>query len=464
MTGPAPIAGYPSYPSVQAGSRLRLHVSTTAPRFRADFYRFGSPVRHMGAVEWPGEAAPGRRFDQDWGWPGFDFDVPWAWPSGVYVVVLTTGSKREADPPLDSRSARVLVIVTPPPNSRNPHILYKVPVFTYHAYNTSGGGSLYGSLRPEDDPAVVRGSSISLLRPGGGVGGGVKGMADPYDLDSPRQTFAHWDAQFLAWMEREGFAYDCCTDLDLHEGRILSTGYALLVSAGHDEYWSAETRRHVEQFRGSGGNLANFGANTCWWRVRPDVDGAALRCDKFPAGAPVGADPDTLRGAPDHWWESEPENALTGVSYRNGGSHWSGPRRSLGFRIQYADHWVFEGTGLHEGDIIGERGALVGYECDGAAYAIDSADRAQPTGRDGTPSGFRILGLAPLPSEDAEGWQFAAREPAAGTSPQAATLGLYRAGGTVFTAGTTDWARLLATDSQVQAITGNVLSRLSSRR
>ncbi|WP_344564465.1 N,N-dimethylformamidase beta subunit family domain-containing protein [Streptomyces axinellae] len=420
----------------------------------------------MASAEWSAETAPGMRFDEDWGWPGFDFEVPAEWPSGVYVVVLSTGSTRGAELPLDARSARLLVIVTPPSGSRSADILYKVPVFTYHAYNTSGGGSLYGSLRPEDIQedvqAGTRVSRVSLLRPGGGVGGPVKGQPDPYDPRSPRQTFAHWDAKFLAWLEREGFAYDCCTDLDLHEGSVLPDGYRLLVSAGHDEYWSAEARGTVERFRDAGGNIANFGANTCWWRVTQSADGALLRCEKFPPGAPAGADPDSLRDAPDHWWESDPENALFGVSYRNGGGHWSGPRRPLGFRIQHADHWVFEGMSLREGDVLGEHDALIGYECDGAAYVLDDAGHAQASGSDGTPPGFRILGFAPLPREEAEGWQFAAREPTA--SPQAATLGLHRMGGTVFTAATTDWARLLATDAQVQAITRNVLSRLSSRR
>jgi hypothetical protein len=42
-------------------------------------------------------------------------------------------------------------------------------------------------------------------------------------------------------------------------------------------------------------------------------------------------------------------------------------------------------------------------------------------------------------------------------------MGLYRRGGTVFTAGTTDWAQVLAngSDPRVRVITRNVIERLA---
>ncbi|MFD3787190.1 N,N-dimethylformamidase beta subunit family domain-containing protein [Streptomyces cyaneofuscatus] len=435
------VNGYAARPSVRAGEVVRLHISTTAPSFHVDFYRWGAAPQHVGHVEWPGRAASSGRFDADWRWPAYEFLVPPEWRSGVYIAVLGT-ERPSGTPPLDAREGRVLLVVTPSaPSGRG--ILYKIPTFTYQAYNTAGGGSLYSA------------SQITTRRPGGGVGGPVKGLPDAYDPSSPRQTFAHWDAHFIAWMEQNWIEADYCTDLDLHEGLFLRDGYRLLVSAGHDEYWSADIRRHVTAFRDAGGHMANFGANTCWWRVGVAPDGAGLSCDKFPPGAPAGTDPDNSFGCPDHWWESEPENSLLGVSYRNGGGHWDGPRSPRGFIVTDAGHWVFSGSGLRTGDSLGHGGALIGYECDGAAYEYDDAGRPRPTGQDGTPKDFEILGLAEVPPD----WNFAAREPM--PSPRAATLGVFTAGGTVFTAATTDWARLLATDPQVSAVTRNVITRLS---
>ncbi|MEK8143058.1 N,N-dimethylformamidase beta subunit family domain-containing protein [Streptomyces sp. M10(2022)] len=202
----------------------------------------------------------------------------------------------------------------------------------------------------------------------------------------------------MAWLEASGFTADYCTDLDLDETPELAHHYRLLLSAGHDEYWSERARRHVTAFRDQGGNIAIFGANTCWWRVTPNAVGTAISCDKYPPGVPQGADTDRMRGAPDHWWETEPENRLIGVSYRNGGGHWDGPREPLGFTVQHTGHPVFAGTGLREGDVLGAEHHLVGYECDGAAYRRDQNGRAVATGEDGTPDGFTILGVADIPT------------------------------------------------------------------
>jgi hypothetical protein len=337
----------------------------------------------------------------------------------------------------------VLFVVAPRIPTGN-RILYKLPLFTYHAYNTTGGGSLYSS------------STVSLLRPGGGIGGPVKGLPDPFDTSSPRQTFAHWDGPFIAWLEAQGFDCDFCTDLDLHH-EVPSGRYRVLVTAGHDEYWSPQMRTHAATFRRSGGNIANFGANTCWWRVHVLENDKGLTCRKFPPGASSDCDPDSQVGCPDHWWEVEPENSLFGTSFRNGGGHWNGERASQGFVVTDEHHWIYVNTGLRRGDMFGHRGALVGYECDGVSHVIDDRGQPRPARDDGTPDDFSILGTAELPGD----WEFAARESHI-ESPRAATLGLRSgSGGAVFAAATTDWPRLVISDPTVATVTRNVLSRLT---
>lgn len=462
---PPPVDGYPARPSVRAGDTLRLHISTRADHFHADFFRCGAVPRHMGRTDGPGHHAPAGRHDRDWNWPAHDFTVPAHWPSGVYIALLRPGSARTSAPPpphdvqaLDARHSRLLFVVRPPGDTRA-RLLYKVPILTYHAYNQSGGGSLYNSPPTEGRTPRPTIATVTLRRPGGGIGGPVKGHPDAHDPRTPRQTFAHWDAPFIAWLESNGFATDYCTDLDLHDDAQLTDGYRLLLSAGHDEYWSAATRSHVTAFRDRGGNIANFGANTCWWRVTVTDEDATVRCAKYPPGALPGADVDTLRGAPDHWWESEPENTLTGVSYRNGGGHWQGLRPPSGFTLQNTDHAIFTGTGLKDGDVLGAHHRLIGYECDGAAHRTTPTGQAAPTGTDGTPPGFTILGIAPIPREASTGWHTAIREDE--HPGRAATFGLYTRGGTVFTAATTDWPRLLPLDPHVRAITHNVITLLS---
>jgi hypothetical protein len=185
-----------------------------------------------------------------------------------------------------------------------------------------------------------------------------------------------------------------CTDLDIHSDPGLLPNYRLLLSVGHDEYWSQPLRSNVEAFVSSGGNIAFLSGDTCWWRVHLVDNDTAMVCLK---GNETGGD--------DQWWNGlplNPENALTCVSYRNGGGWWPDKRDQIGYTVQFCDHWVFDGTGLADGQVIGAAVVppVIGYECDGAQFSRDSAGRAVPTGADGTPSDFTILGVGVLTS----GW------------------------------------------------------------
>ncbi|WP_019140171.1 N,N-dimethylformamidase beta subunit family domain-containing protein [Noviherbaspirillum massiliense] len=445
------IQGYPARASVAPGERLVLHVSTDAPRFRVAFHRWGEGFIRMQESGWlSGKYAAPRGAAEDWQWPAYAFTIPQDWPSAVYVAHLIEPEAAVLGAAMES--AAILFVVRGAGQSR---LLYKIPLATYHAYNCSGGGCFYVNPPRSLTPPGAR---VSLQRPGGGIGGQTWGALDYYDLNSPRQTFAHWDARFIRWLLREGFAPEFCTDSDLHEDSALCDRHRLLLSVGHDEYWSEAMRDRVEAFVAGGGNAAFFGANLCWWRIHVVDEGRAMVCHQ---GGP--------QGAHDHWWPptgaNRPEDSLTGVSYRHGGGWWDGPRSTAGFIVQDAEHWAFAGTGLRRGEAFGQDSAppLVGYECDGAPLAsFDSesgiavlAPDAQDTG---TPPGFRILAAGLLDG----GWQ--ERPPrerhAADAGIHSATMGMYSHGGTVFTAGTTDWAQVLGQDRRVDIITRNVIERL----
>jgi len=449
------IRGYPRDASVAPGRKLVLHVSTDAPRFCVAFHRFVEGFEPMMRSAWlPGRDAAPRGAAEDWDWPAYELEIPRGWPPGVYAAWLETEHGPPAPrPPLWADHGAALFVVR---GAGTRPLLYKIPLATYHAYNLMGGGCFYDRpVRSETPP----GSKVSLRRPGGGIGGEVWGAVDDYDSSSPRQTFAHWDARFIRWLARTGHAAEFCTDLDIHRDPDLLSGRRLVLSVGHDEYWSEATRDAVERYVARGGNVAFFGANVCWWRIHVVDDGAAIVCHQ---GGP--------RGAFDHWWPetgaNRPEDALTGVSYRHGGGWWDGRRDTRGFAVQAPEHWVLAGTGLRRGERFGARCSppLVGYECDGAPLeAFDEATGlavlAERRERWGTPASFRALAVGVL----GDGWQeLPPREaqPARG-GIHAATLGVFRNGGTVFTAGTTDWAQVLDTgEPRVERITRNVIECL----
>jgi hypothetical protein len=453
------IQGYPRWPSLRPGEALTLHVSTDAPWFRVDVYRQGArmiPMGRLGPPRLPGTHLPSGPPDQDWGWRGYDLPVPLDWPSGAYVALLVEidadGREAAPDPTIaDGPDARALFVLRSPMPGLLTPVLYKVSWATFHAYNGTGGGSLYaeGLWSSFDDPP---GFKVTWRRPGGGTGGLVM-LGDSPDAHQPevrRNNFAKWDVPLIAWLEAEGHRVEYCTDWDLHRDPEVLRPYRLLLSVGHDEYWSEAMRERMAAFVAGGGNLAFLSGNIAGYRIHFTDGDTAMTCAKLPPGPGDGA----RTWAVDRWPAGRPENALTGVSLDHGGGWWSGWREPLGYTVQHAGHWAFAGTGLHDGDLLGADPAypLVGYEADGAPYAMRDG-LAVPTGDDQTPPTFFILGLA----EMSPGWMTAAKHPAA-------TMGIYATpgGGTVFQAATTDWPILVPRDRQVAQVTRNVLARLSA--
>ena len=279
------IQGYPDRPALRPGEKLRLHISTdnSHKSFRVDFYRQGVELVKMGSfdAQTGHDFAPLRHYE-GWGWPGYDFQIPDAWPSGAYIANLVeTNEQGEAissseEVSADGRSARVLFVLKSNSPGQGSPILYKLSLTTYHAYNYSGGGNLYVGEWFKDPLTKKRVNKVSIHRPGGGTGGALpyldasnnlSGSVDFYDAGSPRHTFAHWDVPFITWLEKNHYRVDYGTDLDLHEEPDLLAPYSLLLSVGHDEYWSDQMRAHVEAFIRQGGNVAFFSGNTCWWHI-----------------------------------------------------------------------------------------------------------------------------------------------------------------------------------------------------
>jgi hypothetical protein len=180
-----------------------------------------------------------------------------------------------------------------------------------------------------------------------------------------------------------------------------------------------------------------------------------------------------------------PENEMTGVSFSRGGYHRIGKRATRGaggYTLHRPEHWIFDGTGLDYGDLLGAAATIVGYECDGCDFTYRDG-LPYPTGVDGTPSNFEILGTAPAahftrttasrppaPHEPSE-IEFISSRLFDERSPEAveriahghAVLGTFvtPGGGTVITSGCTDWVWGLAErDRDVEQITRNIFDRL----
>jgi hypothetical protein len=492
--------------SVEPGGRVALHLSSTGGRpVDVEVARVGAErtrLRTERGVEAGDHPVPPDASSAGCGWPAaLEVDVDPTWRSGYYEVVL------EIDAGGRVRRDHAFFVVRPPAGAPTAPRLLVLGTNTWHAYNDFGGRNLYtGATTVSLQRPMARG----YLHKPPGAGRRVTTTSPP-----DPQLAAHvgylglnhlspwagsagwpdWELPFVQWAEKEGYALDLAVNADLEDHPDLLAGYPLYLSVGHDEYWSGPMRDTVEAHIARGGNAAFLSGNTSFWQVRledptPEGPGASMvgfkgRFHDDPAyGTAQQAGLTTMWS--DHLL-GRPENAMTGVSFARGGYHRIGKRVTSGaggYTVHRPDHWLLEGTGLTYGDVLGAGPTIVGYECDGCDFTYRDG-LPYPTGEDGTPSTFEILGTAPAahftretaarpprPDEPSEiefiaSRLFAARDPAAveRIAHGHAVLGAYTSpgGGTVVTSGCTDWAHGLAgRDPQVEQITHTILDRLSS--
>ena len=449
---PLTIEGYADRLSYGPGETVEFHVSTTAGRYSMEVARLGPETKVVLAqANLPGGSHPIPEDASTHGcrWPvSHRLKVPDDWTSGYYNVRLKVADNGGKYVGRGRRTAEVdlFFIVRSASPGRDTPILLQLATNTYNAYTNWGGSSLYGF----HGRAGLQGHRVSFDRP----------------IDS---QFRQWELPFVAWAERNGYKLDYCANGDLESHPELLGRHKLVLSVGHDEYWSTPMRDNLEAFIGRGGNVAFLSGNTCCWQVRAEDAGRALTCWKqgfnldpvFPTG-----DHRTLSTLWSHHLLGRPENTLTGVGFLRGGYHLSHGQYMDGkgaYTVHRPEHWLFEGTKLGRGDQLGARHTVVGYECDGCEFELKDG-LPVPTHRDGTPEGFTILATCPTRwhPDDALWYDRFPRDPSGAPAQGASVLGTYTRGGTVVTTGSTDWAHgLRGGDEAVERITRNILDRLS---
>jgi hypothetical protein len=448
--------------SVTGDADLQLHVSTELRRFGVRLFRSGATVEEVeaGRSIHAGQLLPLGRPDEAWGWPRYSIPVAAGLPDGIYVAVPVPAGDSDglepvaASPELLTRADACLFVVRRAAGEDRPSILFKLPTATYAAYNQLGGASLYAGVQWARDWSA-QGYVVSLQRPGnGGIGMRVmEGDApDAYHRSSRRQTFAHWDAPFVAWLEGHGYKAAYCTDFDLHDDPSLLDGVTLVLSTGHDEYWSAEMRRRVLEFVDRGGNICFFAGDVACFVVEIAERGDRLFCRKMEGGSPDG---DGSRSIGALWHADDPEDWLTLSSGAFGGGWWDGRRAVDGYHPVVAAHWAFDGVEFPPGGITGgEATPVIGYETDGVPLERASDPPRLSEQRKGGTGGRVLLGIGKLSAGWVGGREHANAAIMIRTAPS---------GGMVFSTGTTDWPLALASDAAVDRITDNVVRRLAKR-
>ncbi|MBI2833245.1 MAG: DUF4082 domain-containing protein, partial [Acidobacteria bacterium] len=312
--GDPSIQGFATDISVNRGQTISFKVKTAAKAYRIDMYRLGY-YGGLGArriatvtpsVSLP-QSQPACLTDSTTGlidcgnWAvSATWAVPAAAVSGIYVGRLVR---------TDTGGASHIVFIVRDDAGRS-DILFQTADTTWQAYNQYGGNSLYvGS------PAG-RAYKVSYNRPFATRG------------TSPEDWLFNAEYPMVRWLEANGYDVSYSTGLDTDRRGAELVEHKILLSVGHDEYWSGGQRANVEAAREAGVHLAFFSGNEIFWKTRwensiagPTTAHRTLVAYKEThAGAKIDPDPQWTGTWRDPRFSppadgGRPENALSGTLF-----------------------------------------------------------------------------------------------------------------------------------------------------
>jgi hypothetical protein len=321
---------------------------------------------------------------------------------------------------------------------------------TWNAYNSFGGRSNYVNARGLPPEPTVNARQDLQRYHGGAYDEWLFGDFEylPLSFDRPERgnhipervqvtdPIAGRDAchlapaewRLLAWMEREGFGCDLYSEVQLHDGTLDLAAYRVLVLSTHPEYWSRRMYERVKTWvHNEGGRLLYLGGNGINCEVEfPDE--ARMRClTRVPSSDAMGGD-----GFESRFHRNvESEANLLGVVCTDAGIMTARP-----YRVERADHWVFAGTDLRNGDMFGHASLHERVPGGASGHETDKMSPSSPAG---------AIRLAKGLNPDNGGAEMVIYETASG--------------GAVFSAGSIAWPASVLVDTHVSRISRNVLSR-----
>jgi hypothetical protein len=235
------------------------------------------------------------------------------WITGYYTFKLTNEDGFEAEIPLIVRES-----------GRRAPLLTQANVNTWQAYSSWGGTSLYKNFLPEESGFTAgRASQVSFDR--------------PY---SYQNCFGPWIAA-IEWVEKKGYDVAYITNLDIDNDPGLLSDRKVFLSVGHDEYVTQAERDAIVAARDEGVSLVFGSANDIYADVdlEPSTSGNPLRI---------------MHRISHFSTRGEPESQILGNTWDN----WS-DQYFLPFVVTQADHWIYEGTGVRNFDVLSN---LIGSE------------------------------------------------------------------------------------------------------
>ena len=262
--GDTSIQGFATEMSVNRGSTVVFKIDTSAAAYRLDIYRLGfyaglgarkvatvtpSASLPQGQPNCLNDSATGLVDCGNWN-ASASWTVPATAVSGIYLARLVR---------TDTGGASHVVFIVRN-DAATAKVAYKTSDTTWQAYNSYGGNSLYTG-----SPAG-RAYKVSYNRP-------FTTRATQYS----RAWLFGAEYPMVRWLEANGYDLTYMSGIDVERAPLMARNQRVLLSVGHDEYWSAGQRSSVEAARDAGVHLAFFSGNEMFWKTRWEnsIDGSS---------------------------------------------------------------------------------------------------------------------------------------------------------------------------------------------
>ena len=409
--------GYTSRLSGAPEDNIAFRMTTVANSYDVTFSRLGKNGETVGVLENVKgrlQQSPPNAWEEGCGWQSdFFWVIPEDARSWMYCAefVDSNGSGFHVpfivNPRFDKRSKLACL------GSTN----------TWNAYNGWGGMSAYSEPQP---------CTLSLDRP----------MPVATPVGEGRSHLLRAELWVLDWMAESGYVVDVYSDMDLHRGWEWLKEYRALVVSTHSEYWSEPMRDHLDAYLDAGGSLLYLSGNGMYWKVTYDSTCRIMEIRK-------DGKPHYQTGEESGLWRNlgRPEHGVLGVGYARPGYMTFAP-----YRVEDPLHWIFEGLGLKQGDLIGGEGinggAASGWEADQVREGW-SPHNLTVLAKGINPADYMSPGCSAVyPDSDYE-WD--------GTGGAHMTYYDHPGGGGVFSVGSIAFGGSLVVDGHLQGVVRNVL-------
>tara|TARA_Y100000588_G_scaffold86951_1_gene92512 strand:- start:8043 stop:9641 length:1599 start_codon:yes stop_codon:yes gene_type:complete len=440
---------------VQAGERSEFRVHSSKA-YRLDLYRYGWEKEHIRTLGWFDEHGPSATMqitpDGDYTQTGVEWNKR-GYSGNPHHTQFVTGPNRSGLYYLHAKTEENEFFSFPwivAPSSPVAKIAVLASNINWNAYNSFGGRSNY--IHPDklpEKPTVN--SRLDLDRYTKSVSSGYRHSSyAPVSFDRPEPINhipesviitdpiegrsachvcpAEW--RLFGWMEKEQFSYDLYAETQLHSGVLDLSDYKILIISTHPEYWSQEMYFKTKQWVfEQGGKLMYLGGNGLNCEVSISDNLAVTHHNGMWGGAAGELAEIDKESRFDIYHESEAN--LLGVRCTDSGIMTGAPYKAVD-----TSHWIFEGTGLKNGDIFGEQNLHV--RCSGGASGHET-DKISPS----SPKNIKLLAKGLNPEDG--GAEIVHYETSSG--------------GSVFSVGSINYPSSLPVDPNIQKITRNVLER-----